>query len=64
MLRNAANRSIALAGMLPDGVAVNRGATRKGALPHLLRPAGAMAGFPLPSGVDRDSETSLERGAS
>jgi hypothetical protein len=63
-LRGTANCNMTQVGMLLDGVAVNRGMTCKGALPHLLQPAGAMAGFPLPSRVDCDSETSPERGAS
>jgi hypothetical protein len=63
-LRGAAKRNVTQVGMLPDGVAVNRGVTCKGALPHLLQPAGAIAGFPQPSGVDCNSEMSPERGAS
>jgi hypothetical protein len=63
-LSGSANCNKTQAGMLPDGVAVNRGVTCKSALPYLLRPAGAMAGFLLPSGVDHNSETSPERGAS
>jgi hypothetical protein len=63
-LRGAANCNMTQAGMLPDGVAVNRGVIHKGTLPHLLRPAGAMAGLPQPSRVDRNSKTSPERGAS
>jgi hypothetical protein len=36
VLRSAANGKMTKAGMLPDGVTVNRGATHKGALPHLF----------------------------
>jgi hypothetical protein len=64
VLRSAAKRNMTQAGMLPDGVAENRGVTCQGVLLHLLRPAGAMSGFPLPSGVNRNSETSPERCAS
>jgi hypothetical protein len=63
-LCGAANRNMTQVGMLPDGIAVNRGVIHKGTLPHLLRPAGTMAGFPQPRGVDRNRETSPERGTS
>jgi hypothetical protein len=63
-LRGTANRNMTQVGMLPEGIAVNRDMTCKSALPYPLRPAGTMAGFPLPSGVDHDSEISPERGAS
>jgi hypothetical protein len=36
MLHSAANRNMTQAGMLPDGVAMNRGVTCKDALLHLL----------------------------
>jgi 3-hydroxyisobutyrate dehydrogenase-like beta-hydroxyacid dehydrogenase len=63
-LRGAAKRNMALTSMLPDGVAVNRVIIRNGVLPHLLQPAGTIAGFPLPSWVDCNSKMSPERGAS
>ncbi len=63
-LCGAAKRNIALTGILPDSVDMNRGVICKGTLPHLLRLAGSMAGFPLSSGVDCDSKTTPERGAS
>ncbi len=43
----AAIFGVALAGMLADGAAVQRGATCKEALPYVLRLAGAMPGFSL-----------------
>jgi hypothetical protein len=63
-LHGAANCNMTQAGMMPVSVAVNRGVTSKGALLHMLRPAGTLTGFTLPSRVDPDSETSPERGAS
>jgi hypothetical protein len=48
-LRGATKRNMTEVGMLPDSVAMNRSATCKGAPLHLLRPAGAMAGFTQPS---------------
>ncbi len=44
--------ALALAGMLADSVANHRGAIYKGALPHVLQPAGARLGFPPSSSGD------------
>ncbi len=52
MLLEAATPGIATAGMLADGVALQRGTTCKRVLLHVLLPAGAMPGFPLPGGKD------------
>ncbi len=51
-LRRATTPGTALSGMLADGVAVQKGATCEGALPHVLQLAGTMPGFPLHSGGD------------
>jgi cytochrome c-type biogenesis protein CcmE len=64
VLRDATNCNVTQAGILPDGVAVNRGIICKGMLSYLLQPAVVMAGSLLPSSMDCNSETSLERGAS
>jgi hypothetical protein len=39
--------ALAFVGMLADDVAVRRCTTREGALPHELRPADIMPGFPI-----------------
>jgi hypothetical protein len=52
LLRNATYRSMALAGMQPDSVAMNRGVIHKSVL----------AGFPLPSSMDHDLQNVTGKG--